>query len=283
MAVQGKRAVAALRSMRHDLEESEKWDFENWEKWEVTGRVLPERCCVSIQEICSKSINNLGCYVVRFECVSSHLICTVFSEKTGLSIYQLSDLVRLTCFPMIDSIGLSVRGYLELILDTCTGPDGKFQTIPVSEPFFEPRRAGFLFDPKQQQASGHLPMKPTSLIPELATAMHDLSQALRYPSRTMEYCRMALEAIRGYFDPQGNSLSWRQRHVAGEKAMCEALRLSRAQLVAIEAFAGPSRHGSREVLMDWATRRDALEFSWEAVHRFTLLRSGADSSEWLEV
>jgi hypothetical protein len=85
-------------------------------------------------------------------------------------------------------------------------------------------------------------------VPEFPTALHDLTAAVRYPRRTFEYCRMAVEVVRRHFDPPAEK-DWKTRWRKGDEAMCSALHLKRSSLHALEAVAARSRHGELVVSM----------------------------------
>ena len=78
------------------------------------------------------------------------------------------------------------------------------------------------------------------------------------PRRTFEYCRMAAEAVRQHFDPP-TIKGWKERWIAGENAMCDALGIKRKSLKALEALAARSRHGELVFSINWKTRKPALE------------------------
>jgi hypothetical protein len=78
-------------------------------------------------------------------------------------------------------------------------------------------------------------------VSELPTALHDLTQAMRYPRRTFDYCRMAAEVVRRYFDPPKVKPDQKRRRL-GELAMCDALKIARDSLTALNAIAARSRH-----------------------------------------
>jgi len=114
---------------------------------------------------------------------------------------------------------------------------------------------------------------------EFPTALHDLTAASRYPRRTFEYCRMAVEAVRRYFDPptiKGHA----QRQRAGEVAMCDALRVTRKSLQSMDAVAARSRHGELLYTLSWEMRKRALEFAWEVVARFRDHLQGTSHDHW---
>ena len=116
-------------------------------------------------------------------------------------------------------------------------------------------------------------------VPELPTALHDLTAAVRYPRRTFEYCRMAAEVVRRHFDPprvKGHSERWRE----GELAMCAALLLTRESLQALDAVAARSRHGELVFSINWEMRKRALEFAWELVARFAAHLQGTSRDHW---
>lgn len=283
MGERGRAAVKAKQDLKQRLVDHTEWPLAGWRQWAISGRVLPERCAVDIGLTACHMATPSGGATVRYQISMSHVACTLWTEDPLISIFQVNNVVRGAILPMVDYVGFAVRAHYELILDTCTSDEGVLQPVPVFEPIFEPPREGYLFKPGEQQRLDNILIPVAQLVPEAATAYHDLSQSLRWSARTMEYCRMALEAIRGYFDPEDSKLSWRKRHVAGENAMCETLKLSRKQLKKIESYAALGRHGSNETYVDWSLRKETAEFAWEALHRFTLYLAGADRSDWAEI
>lgn len=275
--------MAAKGKMRQKLEDASSWDVSAWPSWFLLGRVLPERCVVNINPTECRAIYGSSRLWVKFECGLSHVSCIIRSDNPNLTDEELRDISNLIASPLLDSSAFAICSYYTLVMDSCTYQDGSFSTFSVSEPIFSDVPDGYLFNQTDAWVLENRPLPTTLLIPEISTALHDLSQSLRDPTRTLEHCRMALEAIRGYFDPAESSLTWRQRQAAGEKAMCKELRLSRATFKNIESYAAPSRHGSKAVLIDWVTRKAALEFSWEVVYRFILFIKGEDRTKWLEV
>jgi hypothetical protein len=116
--------------------------------------------------------------------------------------------------------------------------------VPIFEATFDSEDQGLCFDAKSDKSRLIIPWDAAKA-PELPTALHDLTSHVRYPRRTFEYCRMALETVRRHFDPptvQGH----RERGVEGEGAMCEALRTGRKSLQALDC-------GRREE-SSWRTR-----------------------------
>src|SRR5262249_47659583 len=99
------------------------------------------------------------------------------------------------------------------------------------------------------------------------------------PRRTFEYCRMAAEAVRQHFDPP-TIKGWKERWIAGENAMCDALGIKRKSLKALEAVAARSRHAELVFSINWKTRKLALEFAWEVVARFAAHLQGAPRDHW---
>jgi hypothetical protein len=165
------------------------------------------------------------------------------------------------------------------VLDLClNNQTGEVGAIPISEPTFEAEDAGLCFNAKADKSNIPIPWGAANVV-EFPTALHDLTSAVRYPFRTFEYCRMAVEAVRRYFDPptiKGHDERWRE----GEVAMCDALRLTRKSLQALDAVAARSRHGEFVFSMYWEMRKRAMEFSWELVARFRDHLQGSSRDHW---
>lgn len=85
--------------------------------------------------------------------------------------------------------------------------------------------------------------------------------------------------VRRHFDPSAVR-SHRDRHLKGELAMCEALRLTRKSLQALDGVAARSRHGELVSSINWGMRKRALEFAWELVARFRDHLQGASRDNW---
>jgi hypothetical protein len=123
-----------------------------------------------------------------------------------------------------------------------------------------------------------MPWKEASVV-EFPTALRDLAQAIEYPRRTFEYCRMAIEVIRRYFDP-AKVKGHRERQMTGEEAMCEALKVTRESLTSLDAVAARSRHGDLIVAINWEQRKCAMELTWELVARFEAHLQGKSKDQW---
>jgi hypothetical protein len=252
------------------------WDATSWKTWYVGGRILPERCDVSFGPIELKQVGPSGRAAVKCHAVRSILTMVCRTEKPDVSLHQVAEIARTLALPWADYIGFLNRGAYEVIIDAVTDADTGFSNaVPVNEPIFEPPRADALF---QVTHEIHLDVRLLDN-PSFTNALHDLTQAARFSPRTLEYCRMALEAIRRNFDPD-RSMPRRQRLIDGEVRMCEALRLSRERLRYLESAAAPGRHGEPLHGMGWPIRKAAMEFAWEALRRFQLHLEGVEGSSW---
>jgi len=177
------------------------WDTSLWTAWTVVGRVLPERCNVTIAPINSQGTGAGGRFKLRLEVAQSHVAAQCFVEKSIASIFEIADIVRTALAFPVDYIAFQHRGVYEIVLDIAVNhQNGGAQTIPIFEPMFETKDAGVCFDAHSDKMNLVIPYKAAEK-PELPTALHDLTAAVRYPRRTFEHCRMAVEVIRGYFDP----------------------------------------------------------------------------------
>jgi hypothetical protein len=227
----------------------------------------------------SQGIGALGRFRLRLEVTRSHIVATVMLEKGSPTVFEIADVVRSALWFPIDYIAFKNRGAYEIMLDLCLdNQTGEAQPIPVFEPTFVDKDDGLCFDAQSDKSNIAIPWKAAA-VPELPTALHDLTAAVRYPRRTFEYCRMAAEAVRRHFDPpatKGHAERWRE----GEQAMCSALGLTRKSLQALDAVAARSRHGELVFSIDWEMRKRALEFAWELVARFADHLQGISRNEW---
>jgi len=262
-----------------DVARAETWDTSTWSTWTVTGRVLPERCDVNVPARVSNGIGAGGRIRASVEVIRSHIVARCVLEKGTPSVFQIADIVRSVLWFPIDYIAFRNRGAYDIVLDLCiNNQTGEGLAIPIYEPTFEAKDAGLCFDATADTSKLILPWDAAA-VPELPTALHDLTQAVRYPRRTFEYCRMAAEAIRRHFDPP-TSRGHRERWREGEEAMCNALKLTRTSLQALDAIAARSRHGELVVAIHWDMRKRALEFAWELVARFADHLQGISHNPW---
>jgi hypothetical protein len=262
-----------------DVARVDAWDTSVWSTWTVTGRVLPERCDVGVPATVSQGILAGGRFQLRLEVIRSHIAAVCALEKGGPSVFEIADVVRSALAFPVDYIAFQNRGAYEIVLDLCrNNQTGEVWVIPIFEPTFEAEDAGLCFDARADNSKITIPWAAAA-VPELPTALHDLTTAVRYPRRTFEHCRMAAEAVRRHFDPptiKGRAEQWRE----GEVAMCGALRLTRKSLQALGAVAARSRHGELVFSIHWDMRRRALEFAWELVARFGDYLQGTSHDHW---
>jgi hypothetical protein len=211
--------------------------------------------------------------------VRSHIVVTCAFERGNPSIFEIVDSARsVLAFP-VDYIAFQNRGAYEIVLDLCINiRTGEVAAIPIFEPTFETVDASLCFNALDDKSNLRMPWAAGD-VPELATALHDLTSAVRYPRRTFEYCRMAAETVRRHFDPRTVKRS-EKRWVRGELAMCDALRIKRSSLQALDAIAARSRHGELVFSNNWKARRRALEFPWELVARFIAHLENAPRNDW---
>jgi hypothetical protein len=216
------------------------------------------------------------------EVIQSHVAAVCAFENGNASIFQIADTVRSALMFPLDYIAFQNRGAYEIVLDLCVNKQtGEATTIPIFEPIFAARDGGLCFDAHGDKSNLLIPWTAATAS-EFPTALHDLTTAIRYPRRTFEYCRMAIEVVRRYFDPQ-NVKPDSKRKIKGELAMCSALRLTRASLISLDAVAARSRHGELVFSINWEMRKRALEFAWELVARFGAHLQGTSSDQWRQL
>jgi hypothetical protein len=232
------------------------WDTSKWASWTVTGRILPERCNVNLTPVMSHGVSAGGRFRLRLEVTQSHVVALCATERHDVSVFEMADVVRSALAFPVDYIAFQNKGAYESVLDVCIdNRSGEVRTIPIFEPIFNVADAGLCFNPIGENSNILLPMAVA--VPELATALHDLTAAVRYPRRTFEYCRMAVEVVRSRFDPQ-NVRGHTERQREGENVMCAALRVTRKSLQLLDAVAARSRHGALVVSINWEMRKRAL-------------------------
>jgi hypothetical protein len=272
--------LAVKRRDEYTFEVKRDWDTSAWPTWTVTGRVLPERCDVRVAAPMAQGMSAGGRVQLRkLEVIRSHIVAVCALEKDNPSVYEIVDVVRGALWFPIDYIAFVNRGAYEIVLDLClNNQTGDVQAIPIFEPTFEVEDPGLCFDAQADKTKIPIPWAAGDVY-ELPTALHDLTAASRYPRRTFEYCRMAAEAVRRYFDPP-TIKGHRERRREGEVAMCAALHLTRKSLQALDAVAANSRHGELVYSIHWEMRKRALEFAWELVARFVGHLQGASRDNW---
>ncbi len=262
------------------MADAETWDTSGWQSWVVTGRVLPERCLVSIPTKTARAIGANGRYSARLQTIASHISAVCAFENGNPSVFEIADLARTAVAFSVDYIAFQNRGAYEVVLDLCiNNRTGETQTIPIFEPTFEIADPGLVFKAKGDRCEVEMPLAQAGVF-QFPTALHDLTSAARYPRRTFEYCRMAAEVVRSYFDPPPNVGGHQERWIKGEEAMCSALRLTRKSLTSLDSVAARSRHGELVISMNWEMRKRALEFMWEVVARFELHLQGKPNDHW---
>lgn len=223
-----------------------------------------------------------GRFRLVLQVTRSHLVAVCAIEKPTPSISEISDIVRNAAAFPVDYLAFLNRGAYEVVLDLCLNNEtSEAWAIPVTEPFFAGSADGLSFDPKMDTSHVEVPWA-AGAVPEFPTALHDLTEAIRYPRRTFEYCRMAVEVVRRHFDPQSAKRD-ASRHVRGEQALCAALRVTRGSLRSLERVAARSRHGELVFSMNWEMRQRALELAWEIVARFGAFLQGAPTEGWREL
>ena len=262
-----------------DVDKADSWDTSAWTQWTVTGRILPERCEVKFGPIQSQGISAGGRFKLRLESAASLIAAKCIVEKTDASVFEIAEIVRTAAAFPVDYIAFQNRAAYVTVLDLCTNDyTGATFPIPVYEPIFEAQEVGICFDTGSDKSKIAMPWKEASVV-EFPTALHDLTQAIEYPRRTFEYCRMAIEVMRRYFDP-AKATDHRRRQLAGEEAMCEALKVTRAALISLDSVAARSRHGDLVVAINWEQRKRAMELTWELVARFEAHLQGKPKEQW---
>ena len=245
----GSKLDAVKRAeFQSDVGHVDDWDTSTWSSWTVT--------------------------VVR-----GHVAALCALEKSSASVFEIADVVRSALAFPVDYIAFQNRGAYNIVLDLCiNNQTGQAEAIPIFEPTFDALEFGYCFDARSDKSKLSIPWAAAA-VPELPTALHDLTEAVQYPRRTFEHCRMAVEAIRRHFDPPTIRRD-SERHRKGEEAMCAALKVTRTSLKSLDAVAARSRHGELVISMSWEMRKRALELASELVARFIDHLGGAAHDGW---
>jgi hypothetical protein len=263
-----------------DVSRAEHWDVSLWPTWTITGRVMPERCDVGTPPVVSNAVGAGGRIRLTVQVIRSHISAVCAVENGNASVFQIADAVRTALAFPVDYIAFVNRGAYEIVLDLCiNNQTGEAVPIPIYEPAFETKEVGICFDANADTSKISIPYSEAGAVPELPTALHDVTAAVRYPRRTFEYCRMAVEVVRRHFDPQ-TVRHERERRIRGEELMCAALRIERKSLQGLDAVAARSRHGDLIISINWEMRKRALELSWELVSRFVEHLKENTSDNW---
>lgn len=245
--------------------------------YEVTGRIVPERCDVEIKFRKVKVImSDSETVIVSFTLLRSYILSNVESVK-DLNVYQISDIVESAIRPFVDRIAFFNKCYYNIVLDTIVNLDTRrVDLIPVSEPFLSKDVDGFLFK-KFKPPFG---IDGAVSNAQFCTALHDLSQAVRFSQRTFEYCQMALEAIRHDFEDKKEK-NWKKRKRNGLSLMEKKLKISDCCHKFVEKYAAPARHGKPIEDYSWELRQKALTIGWEVTYRFQLYLENKCTESWL--
>jgi hypothetical protein len=169
-----KRRRAEYESVTSD----DKWDLSSWPTWAVTGRVLPERCDVTIPTLVARGVGAGGRCLIEYQVIKSHLLAKCAVEKSDPSLFEIVDIVRSAIAAPIDYIAFRNRGAYEIVLDLCVNNQtGAVDTVPIFEPIFDRAdKSGLCFDADTSKI-----LIPQSCIskPEFKIAVHDLTAAIR--------------------------------------------------------------------------------------------------------
>jgi hypothetical protein len=93
-----------------DVRRVEDWDTSAWPTWTVTGRVLPERCDVSVPNLMSHWIAALGRFQLRkIQVIRSHIVSVCALERKNPDVHQIADVVRSALWFPVDYIAFLNR------------------------------------------------------------------------------------------------------------------------------------------------------------------------------
>lgn len=252
--------------------------------WTVIGRIMPERAWVDIPKMSFTTISGSAKCATEIEVQKGHARTTLRAE-VDFSLFQAIDVFRQSVSPFSNYISVQNRGAYFLVADVAIDLDTDTQHLcPVSEPIFDEARPGYTF---QSRNSEHLQVEfnPATIVEEsVRNALHYLAEASRLSNYTFMYCRMAIEAVRAFYDPPSKrGISWSVVEGTGERSLCDALNIRRTTIKSFQSKAATTRHGKSLTNSSWEERRDAMEVAWEVVNRHILKLSGHSSSDWAEI
>src|SRR6516165_2783925 len=137
-----------------EMARAEAWDTSGWPMWTVTGRVLPERCDVTVAPTLSRGIDAGGKYQLRLEVIRSHISVLCAVENGSPSVFQITDVARSALAFPIDYIAFQNRGAYEVVLDLyIDNQTGEALPIPIFEPTFEAEDPGLCFDAQADKSN----------------------------------------------------------------------------------------------------------------------------------
>ncbi len=252
--------------------------------WTVIGRIMPERAWVDIPKMpFAVVVGSVKC-AAEIEVQKGHARAVLRGE-TDFSLFQAIDTFRQLISPFSNYISVQHRGAYFIVADVAIDLDTNEQHLcPVFDPIFDEPRTGYTFQPRNADHQ-QVELQPSTIVEEsVRSALHCLAEASRHSHYTFMYCRMAIEAVRAFYDPSPKrGTSWSVIEGMGERTMCDALKIKRTTIKSFQGKAATTRHGKQLTNSSWEERRDAMEIAWEVVNRHILKLSGHLSSDWAEV
>ena len=225
------------------------------------GKVHPERCNVSIHEICAKVRLGLDQVegTLRYAVLLSQVSATFVSEKPVQNIYTLKNVVEDAVRVALDALGYTLGcGYdLEIIqmIDSMPNPPVVFGVgIPTIEHSASAADISFhailsIFGDEKGQY--------------LQRCLSNLREAIRAPKDTGFFCYRGIESLRDFFvnekGAKDKSSSW--------ELFRTELSVTRADIELIKAFADPIRHGAGVTISD-QERANVFSITWGIVNSF---------------
>ena len=198
-----------------------------------------------------------------------------------LSLFEAMEAFHHTLSAFANFISVQHRGAYVIIADTAIDESGVQQPCPIFEPFFDEIPVGYAFKNPDESRWSSFKLPTELLEPTAKSALHGLTQAVRFSDFTYMYCRLAIEAVRAHYDPEEQrGVSWPVVEGKGERAMCNALNVKRESLKSFQSKAARTRHGKQLVNGTWEERKRALELSWEIVARHIEYLAKGTNSMW---
>lgn len=225
------------------------------------GKVYPERCNVSIQEIRAQvgvqgdEIYGDLRYYISLSQVTAIFVC----EKPVANIYTLKNFIEDAIRIALDALGYTLACGYDLEVTQMIDSLGSTPTVfGVNIPAVE-KAAG-----EAAVSFGNI----MSLFKDakggyLQHCLADLREAIRIPKDTGFFCYRAIEVLKVYF--------LHEKGAADDKSSWEMLRselnVERVDIDAIKTIADPARHGDSSTITD-EQRAKTFVLTWAIVNKF---------------
>lgn len=243
-------------------------------KYLIEGRVIPERMNISVPQM------SVGLEIGEHEaqCLIEIIKSRIFIHLDApgeLSVPDIRNAIFNVVGDVVNMAGFMYVSGISYEIDSITSQDERWTVVFGTE--------GHVFDDLsefgQKLTFAVRPYGPAEMsvalldVPAVSRANFELRNSIRYPDFTPLHCRLAIEAVRNYFDAENEKVGW--------QCLRETLHIKRETIELFQHAATLQRHG-HGVPQSWEERRRAMQIAWEICHRFytwLLLKSQAPLPE----